>query len=328
MSEDGRSSEHKPTRPVSPIVRYYEGELPATRCASELRRQEVWTDSRDLQSLLPRLSELDSDLAKTWTLVKGEARRAEPVSALRRWLHMVVRAQGTRDDDARHARHVVEDVLPESAPLKGKAPKRTTYLLKLTILDLRWQRDLSVEHVVRALVNHFVNARESTDALERHALAFLLLLGNTSQLRSVSRTLAWMTRQSAAQADELATTRRDLENVQRQNGELATAVRGLNERVSELDIGLEAAYERIRVLEGELAQARDSAVLRLHHLVGHVSGAVNGRINPLLQQATDALRMTDPQVRAANEFVETAQSSILELIRWLAAESTSERPTA
>ena len=318
-----------PTSTVPLLTQYYEGSISAARCVSAITHEgTTWATGADLLLLLSRLPDIDADLGKTWALVKTQASRVEPAKGPQRWLHMVVQNQGPHAELRGSPRHVVEDLLPVCIPLKGRPTKRATNLLRLTILDCRWQHGLSGEDLSAAFINHFVSARDSTETLERSTLLLLLKCSATTQFRVLARTLAWMTRRSAAQAEALASNRRELKNVQEQKSSLATDVTNLRTQVTDLVKKLEATSTQVSNLERQLRESRDTASLRVHDLSGHVSGTLAGRIAPLLQQATDALEMSEPRVRAAREFIDTAQDDIGELRRWLTAESTSERPTA
>lgn len=328
MSECDRLSDGTAPLAEPAIVQYYNGRLSATRCASSVRREGLaWTGDADSKSLLRRLADLDPDLGKTWTLVRGGASRAEPIPGLRRWLRLVVEDLGARGMQSMDPRHVVEDLLPASVPLKGRTDKRTVHLLRLTILDLHWQGCLSGEDVAGAFVRYFVNSRDSTEALERHALVALLKCSGAPQFRALSRTIGWSLRRSAEQSVALAASGRDLRRVREEKVALETDVVDLKGKVDDLRNQLEARAAQVRRLENQLQESRDSAILRLHDLAGQVSGKLNGRIDRLLAQASEALAMREPRVRAAREFVQTSQEGIGELTRWLAAELTSGRPT-
>ena len=333
MSDDDRLYEQAPALAAPPIVQYYEGGMPAARCVSAIRRGGLtWIGDADSQWLLGRLRDLDPDLGKTWTLVKGQASRDAPIGGLRHWLNLVVQNQAARGGQSKSPRYVVEDLLLTWAPLKGRPAKRAVHLLKLTILDMHWQRRLSdeprlsderrllLENLEAAFVRHFVSARDSTEALERHVFVASLKCGSTPQFRAFSRTLAWKVRQSARQAEDLA-------KAQKQTTKLNADVAQLEGQVKDLEGQVKDLTDRVLSLEHDLQESRDSAILRLHDLSGQVSGQLNGRVDQLLGQANEALDMNEPRVRAAREFVETARDGIGALTQWLAAELISERPT-
>ena len=328
MSECDRLADG--TAPVAEpaIVKYYNGKLSAARCASAVRREGLaWIGDADSQWLLGRLPDLDPDLGKTWTLVRGEASRVEPIPGLRRWLRLVVEDQGARGMQSMDPRHVVEDLLPAWVPLKGRPDKRAVHLLRLTILDLHWHRCLSGKDVAEAFARYFVNSRDSTEALERHTLVALLKCSGIPQFRVLSRMIGWSLRRSAQQSRALAAGERDLRKIQEDRVALEATVVDLKGKIDDLRNQLEARATQVQRLENELQESRDSAILRLHDMAGQVNGKLNGRIDRLLAQASEALAMREPRVRAAREFVQTSQEDIGELTRWLAAELTSGRPT-
>ena len=311
------------------MTQYYEEVISAARCVSAIKHEgTTWATGAYLPLLLSRLPDIDADLGRTWALARTQASLVEPAGGLRRWLHMVIWNQDAHGELRGNPRHVVDDLLPVCIPLKGKPPKRAMNLLRLTILDLRWQHGLSGEDLAATFIKHLVNAKDSTETLERSMLVSFLKCSSTTQFRAFARTLAWMTRQSAAQAEAFASSRRELKNIQEQKSRLSTDVAELRTQVADLVKKLKATNTQTSNLERQLQESTDSASLRVHDLSGQVSGTLTGRIAPLLQQATDALEMSQPRVRAAREFIDTAQDGIGELRRWLTAESTSERPTA
>jgi hypothetical protein len=244
------------------------------------------------------------------------------------WIHIVVQHQ--RDDAAVTATpaQALEDVLPQLLPVKVKPSRRAFHLVKLLVLDLRWQRGLIGEQLADVLADYFVARRDATDTLERQTFASLLKAGSVPALRSLSRMLGWSARRSAAQATEVADLRRQLAASVDKNTTLNTEVMRLRGDVQSLNQQIAEAAVCLRDLEQQLQDCRNSATLRLQDVAGQVSGKLAGRVSALLAQADDALALNEPSVRAGQEFIRLIQSEIRELQQWLGAVLTSEQPTA
>ncbi|MEZ5285557.1 MAG: hypothetical protein R2712_12295 [Vicinamibacterales bacterium] len=317
-----------PEIPGSPLTDYYEGKVPARQCLDRMRREGRFSTPDAVQrELLERLDTLDPGLDKTWALVKGELRRPSPAGILVEWLHRVSTKENRADAIPVSVRSALASLTETCLPAKGKVTRRSQNVWRLGVLDLRWQRDITVEQLALVLAEHFVRAAERSDVVEKRVLT-TLLHGSKAQLAGAALYVTWMLRLSSGQAAELATTRSDLETAREQRTRLRADLTAAGETITTLSGQLADSAKREAELLREMQEAHDAATLRLHELAGKATGKLTARIGPLLNQAEDALTMSEPSIRAAREFIETAKNESEGLVQWLRAESTSEPPTA